>query len=152
MRPAAGMILNDIIEAYSSQVNLPRAAELSLRQIGRVVGHVTIRQLNAMHIQDWIRHRQDDGLQTASILRPLGRLSTMLLWARDIKSIDINPEIVVEGHRRLVRHNPGHNRERDRIPTVAEVERLHTYFRDEYDGDVPMAMLMDFAIFSAMRV
>lgn len=152
MRPAAGMTLNDIIEAYASQVNLPRAAELTLRQIGRVIGHVNIRQLNAMHIQDWIRHRQDDGLQTASILRPLGRLSTMLQWARDIKSIDINPEIVVEARRRLVRHNPGHNRARDRIPTVAEVERLHTYFRDEYVGDVPMALLMDFAIFSAMRV
>ena len=50
MRPAAGMTLNDIIEAYASQINLPRAAELTLRQIGRVVGHVNIRQLNAMHI------------------------------------------------------------------------------------------------------
>jgi integrase len=133
-------------------VKVPRAAELALLQIGRVIGQVPVRQLNALNIQDWIRDRQAKGLQTASILRPLGRLSTMLQWARDIKSIDLNPEIVLEARRRLVRHNPGHNRQRDRIPTAAEIERLQSYFNGEYSGYVPMAMLIDFALVSAMRV
>jgi hypothetical protein len=78
MRPAAGMTLQDVIAAYTEQVKVPRAAELALLQIGRVIGQVPVRQLNALHIQDWIRDRQAKGLQTASILRPLGRLSTML--------------------------------------------------------------------------
>ena len=152
MRPAAGMTLQDVIAAYTEQVKVPRAAELALLQIGRVIGQVPVRQLNALHIQDWIRDRQSEGLQTASILRPLGRLSTMLQWARDIKSIDLNPEIVLEARRRLVRHNPGHNHQRDRIPTAAEIERLQSYFNGEYGGYVPMAVLIDFALVSAMRV
>jgi integrase len=152
MRPAAGMTLQDVIAAYTEQVKVPRAAELALLQIGRVIGQVPVRQLNALNIQDWIRDRQAKGLQTASILRPLGRLSTMLQWARDIKSIDLNPEIVLEARRRLVRHNPGHNRQRDRIPTAEEIERLQSYFNGEYSGYVPMAMLIDFALVSAMRV
>ena len=152
MRPAAGMTLDVLIDAYLTQVKLPRAAELTLRQIGRRIGQIGIRQLNVMHIQDWIRDRQDAGLQTASILRPLGRLSTMLQWARDIKSIEINPEIVVDARRRLVRHNPGYNRARDRIPSAKEIERLQTYFRDEYVGAIPMGLLINFAICSAMRV
>jgi integrase len=152
MRPAAGMTLVDVVDAYTSQVRLARAAVLSLQQIGRVIGHVGVRQLNALHLQDWIRDRQEAGLQTASILRPLGRLSTLLQWTRDIKSIDVNPDIVLEARRRLVRHNPNHNHQRDRVPTSDEIQRLRSYFDGEYGGALPMAAIMDFAMASAMRV
>ena len=114
MRPASGMTLSNVVEAYTSQVRLSNSAVLYLQQIARVIGHVGVRQLNTLHIQDWIRERHEMGLQTASILRPLGRLSTMLQWTRDVKSIDVNPDIVLEARWRLVRHNPGHNRQRDR--------------------------------------
>ncbi|MFM7653984.1 MAG: tyrosine-type recombinase/integrase [Paracoccaceae bacterium] len=152
MRPAAGMTLSDVVDAYTSQARLPKAAVLSLQQIARVIGHVGVRQLNTLHIQDWIRERQGMGLQTASILRPLGRLSTMLQWTRDVKSIDINPDIVLEARRRLVRHNSGHNRQRDRIPTGEELERLRAFFAHEYTGTVPMTAIMEFALASAMRI
>jgi integrase len=152
MRPAAGMTLANVVEAYLAQVRLTTAAVLYLQQIARVIGHVGVRQLNSLHIQDWIRERQEAGLQTASILRPLGRLSTMLQWTRDVKSIDINPGIVLEARRRLVRHNPGHNRQRDRIPTAEELKRLRDYFAGEYRGHIPMVPIMDFALASAMRV
>lgn len=152
MRPAAGMTLANIIDAYTSQVRLPVSAVGYLQQIARVIGHVSVRQLNALHLQDWVTERQRAGLQTASILRPLGRLSTMLQWARDIKSIDVNPDIVLEARRRLVRHNPNHNRQRDRLPTAGEIEQLRTYFNDGYRGRMPMAAIMDFALSSAMRV
>jgi site-specific recombinase XerD len=117
--------------------------------MGHVIGQVTISQLNAVQIQDWLCDRQDAGLQTASLLRVHRRLSTVLQWARDIKSIAINPEIVVEARRR---HNLGHNPACDLIPTVAKIKRLQTHFRDEYLGGITMAMLTDFAIFGAMRV
>jgi integrase len=51
-----------------------------------------------------------------------------------------------------VRHNPGHNRQRDRIPTAEEIERLQSYFNGQYSGYVPMATLIDFALVSAMRI
>lgn len=152
MRPAAGMTLADIVEAYVSQVRLSRAADLYLQQISRIIGHVGIRQLNSLHIQDWISERQKAGLQTASILRPLGRLSTMLQWTRDVKSIDVNPDIVLDARRRLVRHNPNHNHQRDRVPTADEILKLRTYFDKTYRGAVPMSAIMDFAMASAMRV
>jgi integrase len=152
MRPASGMTLSNVVEAYTSQVRLSNSAVLYLQQIARVIGHVGVRQLNTLHIQDWICERQEMGLQTASILRPLGRLSTMLQWTRDVKSIDINPDIVLEARRRLVRHNPGHNRQRDRIPTREELERLRAFFDHEYTGTVPMTALMEFALASAMRI
>jgi integrase len=152
MRPASGMTLSNIVEAYTSQVRLSHSAVLYLQQIARVIGHVGVRQLNTLHIQDWIRERQEMGLQTASILRPLGRLSTMLQWTRDVKSIDVNPDIVLEARRRLVRHNPGHNRQRDRVPSADELKQLRAFFAREYRGYVPMASIMDFALASAMRV
>jgi len=152
MRPAAGMTLADIVEAYTAQVRLPATATGYLQQIAHVIGHVSVRQLNALHLQEWVAERQKAGLQTASILRPMGRLSTMLQWARDIRSIDVNPEIVLEARRRLVRHNPNYNRQRDRLPTPTEIEKLRAYFRAEYGGRTPMAAVMDFALASAMRV
>ena len=78
IQPAVGMVLADILAAYIQQVRMARATELSLRQIGRVIGQVPVRQLNSLHIQDWICSRQEDGVQTASILRMMGRLSSML--------------------------------------------------------------------------
>jgi integrase len=152
VRPPTSMALSDIVDAYTRQVKLRRSAVLALAQIGRTIGQVSVRQLSALHVQDWIRSRQDAGLQTASILRPLGRLSTMLQWARDIRNIDIDPGIVLEARRRLVRHNPGHNRQRDRIPTAEELARLRGYFDGDYPGALPMTAIMDFALASAMRV
>ena len=58
----------------------------------------------------------------------------------------------MEARRRLVRHNPAHNRHRDRIPTPTEVARLRQYFEDEYRGEVPIAEIVDFALASAKRI
>ena len=102
-----------------------------------------------MHIQDWLRDRQGAGLQTASPIGAHRHLSTILQWARDIKSIAINPRMSSRPRRR---HNLGHNPACDLIPTVAKIKRLQTHFRDEYLGGVAMAMLTDFAIFGAMQV
>lgn len=147
-----GITLDDLIEAYLRQTRQTRAADLSLRHIGRAIGQTPIRNLNGLRIQDWISARQADGLQTASILRQLGRLSRMLQWARDVKSIDIDTGMVLEARRRLVRHNPLHNRHRDRIPTAEELRRLRVHFNTDYKGSVPMSEIMDFALASAMRV
>jgi len=65
------MALQDVVAAYTEQVKFPRAAELALLQIGRVIGRVPVRQLNALNIQDWISDRQAEGLQAPSILRAL---------------------------------------------------------------------------------
>ena len=152
IRPTSAMLLSDLIDAYIRQARVSRAAELALLQIGRTIGKIPLRQFNALHVHDWIQSRQADGLQTASILRPLGRLSRMLQWARDIKQIDIDPGLVLEARRKLVRHSPGLNRHRDRIPTAGELMRLRTHFAASYTGTVPMKELMDFALVSAMRV
>jgi len=152
IRPTSAMLLSDLIDAYVRQARVSRAAELALLQIGRTIGKTPLRQLNALHVHDWIQSRQTAGLQTASILRPLGRLSRMLQWARDIKHIDIDPSVVLEARRKLVRHSPGLNRHRDRIPTAGELTRLRTHFAECYTGVVPMTQFMDFALVSAMRV
>jgi len=66
MRPAAGMTLQDVIAAHTEQVKVPRAAELALLQIGRVIGQVPMRRLNALHIQDWIRDRHSRQLPSCA--------------------------------------------------------------------------------------
>ncbi len=65
-------------------------------------------------MQDWIAERQALGLKASSIVRHLGHLSQVLHWARDIKNIDIRPELVIEARRRFLRHNPVIGRLRDR--------------------------------------
>jgi hypothetical protein len=45
MRPASGMTLSNVVEAYTSQVRLSNSAVLYLQQIARVIGHVGVRQL-----------------------------------------------------------------------------------------------------------
>ena len=94
IQPSAGLLLSDLIEAYTRQAKVSRAAELALLQIGRSIGQIPVRQLNALHVFDWIQQRQGDGLKTASILRSLGRFSRLLQWARDIKNIDIGANSV----------------------------------------------------------
>jgi integrase len=152
IQPPTGMTLSDVIEAYLRQVRLSKAAELSLAQIGRTIGKTPLRSMNAIRVQDWIAERQADGLVVSSIVRHLGRLSQLLHWARDMKNIDINPELVLEARRKLLRHHPVNTRLRDRIPTPEELERLRTYFREEFGGAAPMDQIMDFALATAMRV
>jgi integrase len=152
IQPSAGMLLSDLIEAYTRQAKVSRAAELALLQIGRSIGQTPVRQLNALHVFDWIQQRQGDGLKTASILRSLGRFSRLLQWARDIKNIDIDAGIVLEARHKLVRHNPTPSRHRDRIPTPAELARLQEHFSQAYAGSLPLCDLMNFALASAMRL
>ena len=146
------MTLNDVIEAYLRQVAAPRTTELALQQIGRSIGNTPLRQMNALRVQDWVSERQEAGLKPSSITRNLGRLSAVLQWARDMRNIDIDPEMAREARRRFCRHNPVVERHRDRIPTEEELARLRTYFKTEYTGGLPMTQIMDFALASAMRV
>ena len=85
-------------------------------------------------------------------MRHLGSLSSLLPWARDVKSLDVNPALVIDARRKLTRHSPVNVRLRDRIPTPDAIERLRGYFRTEFRGGAPMEQIMDFALASAMRV
>ncbi len=152
IQPPAAMTLNDVIDAYVRQVPLSKAGDHSMQQIGRTIGKTPLRSFNAVRVQDWIAERQASGLVASSIVRHLGRLSQMLHWARDVRNIDINPELVLEARRKFLRHTPANTRLRDRIPTPEELERLRQYFREEFRGAAPMDQIMDFALVTAMRV
>lgn len=152
IQPPTGMTLGDVIEAYLRQVRVSKAAELSLEQISRAIGKTPLRSMNSLRVQDWINERQAEGLKVSSIVRHLGRLSQLLHWARDMRNIDIDPGLVLEARRKLLRHHPVNTRLRDRIPTTEELNALRAYFREEFRGAVPMDRIMDFALATAMRV
>lgn len=152
IQPPSRMLVADVIDAYLRQVRVSKAADLSLKQISGSIGQTPLRAFNALRVQDWIAERQALGLKASSIVRHLGRLSQVLHWARDMKNIDIRPELVIEARRRFLRHNPVNGRLRDRIPTPAELDRLRAYFRTDFRGATPMEQILDFALASAMRV
>ena len=90
-------------------------------------------------MQDRIKQRQGEGRKVSSIERNLGRLSQVLHGARDMRNIDIDPGLVLEARRKLLRHHPVNTRLRDRIPTADELHRLSAYFREDFFFSSPLS-------------
>jgi integrase len=147
------MTLANLIEAYLTQVHVTNSTDKVLQAFSRVSGNVAVRQLTSFHMQQWVDHRRREGVSGATIARNLGMISSMLRWAKFIKHIDIDEDLARNARRALAASRVSvTGRERDRLPSAAEIARLRTHFREEARTSVPMETLMDFAIASAMRV
>lgn len=153
MQAPTGMTLADLIEAYLTQVRVTNTTNKALLAFSRVVGGVSIRQLTSFHMQQWVDHRRREGVSGATIARNLGMISSLLRWAKFIKHIEIDEDLARNARRALAASRISvTGRERDRLPTPTEIDRLRRHFREDSRTSLPMEEVMDFAIASAMRV
>lgn len=105
-------------------------------------------------LRDYIDARQAEGAGGVTIAQDLSYLSTVLDWARHTRRIDVDPEVPRDA-RRSLKHRKLNTRskERERIPTAAELEKLFAHWEAENPWrSIPMVELVRFALASAMRL
>ena len=104
-------------------------------------------------LRDYIDKRQADGAGGVTIAQDLSYLSTVLDWARHTRRIDVDPEVARDARRSLKHRNLNtRSRERERIPSQAELDALFAHWEQNPRLKIPMPDLARFALASAMRL
>lgn len=145
------MTLAMVIAAYLDQVPVGKTARYNLEKMSRTIGTTSIRNLNAVTIQSFVDRRLAEKITGATLSRDLSALSSVLKWARHIRKIDIDTSLAKEARASLSAERiDTRSKERDRLPTPAEMARLLDYF-DTGTHTMPMGQIVRFAAASAMR-
>ncbi len=105
---------------------------------------------------DLIRHvqfRRTEGAGPATVINDLIWIGVVLRAAKSVRELPVSPEIVQQARSacrelRLI----GMPKRRNRRPTADELARLREHFKErDRRAEIPMEVIMDFAIASARR-
>jgi integrase len=104
-------------------------------------------------LREFIDQRQAEGAGGVTIAQDLSYLATVLDWARHTRRIDVDPETARDARRSLKhRKLDTRSRERERVPTQAELECLFGHWATNPRQKIPMVEVVRFALVSAMRL
>lgn len=107
----------------------------------------------AFALRDYIDKRQGEGAGGVTIAQDLSYLATVLDWARHTRRVDVDPEVARDARRSLKHRNLStRSKERERIPTQAELAALFKYWESNPRQKIPMPKIARFALASAMRL
>ncbi len=104
-------------------------------------------------LRDFIDKRQAQGAGGVTIAQDLSYLATVLDWGRHSKRFDVDPEVARDA-RRSLKHRKLETRSqsRERLPTQDELDALYKLWDENQRQLIPMTMLVQFALESAMRL
>ena len=152
-----GLTLGEVLRLYREEHDKGGAWGREKRFIiGRLeqrLGEVRAAELTAVHLRDFIDRRQEEGAGGSTIAADLSYLATALEWAREVRRLDLHPELVRESRRGLKYRKALRTRsqERTRRPTADELARLIAYF-ERPQQKTPIGDLIRFALASGMRL
>lgn len=153
--------LQAIIKRYIGELEavkpVGRTKKATLTAIGkRSIGQLTASQLDSQALINFARERiSEDGISPATVLNDLVLLSGVFDVANPAWGIKLNPQEM--DNAKAVCRKMGlieKAKERTRIPTMDELEKLLTYFHDmarRRKWATPMVKIIVFAIFSTRR-
>ena len=148
-----GLTVGHLIEMYREAVTTGRRTkDACLSRLEKRLKRTKPDRL-AFALRDYVDKRQAEGAGGVTIAQDLSYLSSVLDWARHSRRIDVNPELARDARRGL-KHRKLNTRskERDRLPTPAELEALAAYWKANKRQKIPMPELIRFALASAMRL
>ncbi len=147
------MKLAMVIEAYLTQVNTGRTNRYNLERIASRIGGVSMRNLSALTVQEYVDQRLKEGITGATLSGDLSALSSVLKWARHSRKIDIDPDLAKDARTALTTARiDTRSQERERIPTQDEIDRICAWFDANPRMTIPMPTIIRFAAASGMRL
>ncbi|MSQ98174.1 MAG: site-specific integrase [Xanthomonadales bacterium] len=104
-------------------------------------------------LRDFIDNRQAAGAGGVTIAQDLSYLASALDWGRHSKRFDVNPEVARDA-RRSLKHRKLNTRSqsRERLPKPGELDALYKLWDNNLRQQIPMIILVQFALVSAMRL
>ena len=153
VRPA-GSTFADLVRVYLESVPpLGRSKAHSVAKLEARLGRVPLERLGPMHIRDFVDGRVAEGAGGATIAPDLTYLAGILEWAKHVRRLDLDPGMARDARRDLkYRGLDTRSVRRERLPTDEELDALRHHWAGKTRQKIPMALIMDFALASAMRL
>ncbi|SFQ22623.1 site-specific integrase [Pseudomonas borbori] len=156
-----GVTVKEMIERYLDEYEkirpLGKTKRATLRAISQTwLGELEDSQITSQELVEYGNRRmQEDGIQAQTLGNDLAHLGTVFSVARPAWGYDIDPMAMPDARRVLRKMGAvSKSKERTRRPTLAELDKLLTYFsemRDRRKQQIDMVRVTVFALFSTRR-
>jgi len=148
-----GYSVGDLIDGYGQECNMGgRTKQLTHAMLKRELGTTSLKRLSSVHLRDFIDKRQNGGAGGVTIAADLSFLGAIMKWGRHSRQLDLPTDLALNARRDLsARKVDTRSVERDREPTVAELNKLFTLWKSNKRQIIPMATLCSFALVTTMR-
>ena len=154
---AKGWTIADLIDRYTADLKKTkqrgRSKEYSLEKLKHDIGDRPASTFGVDTVLDYGRARVRAGAGGVTVGAEIAYLGAVLRHARHSLRLAVDVNATAEARSVLANEGAvGRSNERSRRPTSRELKRLHDYFNNLPRSSVPMADIINFAIYSAMRV
>ena len=130
-----------------------RSKAFSLNLLRARLGRLNIADLNREQVIKFGKERAEEGAGPVTVGIDIGYIRTLLVHGAAVHGLPCSAEPVELGRVALTRLGlVGKGNERDRRPTLEEIEALIRYFRGNNFQIIPVDKIIRFAIATAMRL
>ena len=148
-----GYSVGDLIDGYAQECNMGgRTKQATHAMLKRELGRIPLKRINSIHLRDFIDTRVQAGAGGVTIAADLSFFGAILKWGKHSRRMDLPTDLARDARRDLsARKVSTRSAERDREPTVTELEKLYAFWAANKRQTIPMATLCAFALATAMR-
>jgi len=148
-----GYSVGDLIDGYALECNMGgRTKQATHAMLKRELGTIPLKCINSIHLRDFIDIRVKAGAGGVTIAADLSFFGAILKWGKHSRRMDLPTDLARDARRDLsARKVSTRSAERDREPTIAELEKLYAFWAANQRQTIPMATLCAFALATAMR-
>jgi integrase len=155
--PQKGTEVQDLITAYTDKVGTikkwARSKDYVLSRLIKdpLIGLVKVSAFSRLHVSRFVDKRMETA-QGSTIAADLDFLAGVFKWARDVRLLNVDPELIYS-ERRALEHRglKTKSNKRDRVATGEEMQRLTEYFDGNKRIRIEMAAIIRFASISTLR-
>ena len=157
----SGVTVKEMIDRYLLEYEklrpLGKTKRATLKAIGETwLGKLEDREITSQKLVEYADGRMtDDGIQAQTVGNDLAHLGAVLSVARPAWGYDIDPMAMPDARKVLRKMGAvTRSKERNRRPTLEELEKLFQYFgemRDRRKQEIDMVRVTAFALFSTRR-
>lgn len=148
-----GYTFGDLLQEYIAEVKEGgRTKTATLAMLNRQLGDIKLKTINSIHLRDFINLRIKEGAGGVTIAADLSYLGAVLKYGKHARQMDLPTHLATDarGHLKALKISTRSN-ERDREPTSIELDRLFTLWNGSKQQRIPMPLLCQFALATAMR-
>ena len=148
-----GLTIGKLVQMYSD--NVKEGGRTRSACLTRLVSALARTKPHTLPfaLRDFIDTRQAAGAGGVTIAQDLSYLATALDWGRHTKRYDVDPEVARDARRSLKhRKLDTRSQSRERLPTQDELDALYKLWDENRRQLIPMTILVQFALVSAMRL
>lgn len=155
--PGNGIEVQDLITAYIERVGdvkpwgRSKSYVLERLMVDPLIGSVKVSKLSRLHVSRFVDKRMETA-QGVTIAADLDFLGVVFKWARDVRLLNVDPEVIY-AERRSLEHRglKTKSNQRDRVATSSEMARLVKYFDGNLRIRIEMSSIINFAAISTLR-